>query len=147
LARLPLARPLGLARSFRGFPSRSIDPLPGFGSEDRQLFHHELRFPDCADHVRAGGAIPVLRHALAGMAAPALYVSAVRKIAPAYPAQLVLVQPRFARAVDHVAVVEHETGAIRVPEIFKAGNLHLVSWLALVQVVDHVRPGIKPNKI
>ena len=54
------------------------------------------------------------------------------EVASVDPAQFVFVQPRFARAVDKVAVIEHETGAIGVPEIFKAGNLHLVSWLAFV---------------
>ena len=34
-----------------------------------------------------------------------------------------------------------------MPEIFKTCNLHLASWLALVQVVDHLRPSIKPDKI
>src|SRR6266705_6638010 len=63
----------------------SINPFAVFGSEDRQLFHHELRFSDRADHVRSGGAIPLPRHALASMAAPTPHVSAVREIAPVDP--------------------------------------------------------------
>ncbi len=97
-------RAFGLPSSFVICASsfRSVHPLPVFGSEDWQLFHHELRFADCADHVRAGGAIPLLRHALAGMAAPAPHVGAVREIAPVNPGQLVFVQPRFACAVDEL---------------------------------------------
>src|SRR6516162_2006707 len=57
-----------------------VDPLPVFGSEDRQFFHHELRFSDCANHVRAGGLIPLLRHALASVAAPALHIRALHEI-------------------------------------------------------------------
>src|SRR6266516_408072 len=98
-----------------------IDPLAAFGNENRQFFHHELRFPKGADHVCAGGTIPFLRRALAGMAAPTLDVGVTREIAPLDLGQLVLVQPRFACAVDVVAVSEHETGPIRVSEKFKIG--------------------------
>ena len=89
-----------------------INPLAVFGNENRQFFHHELGFPKRADHVRASRAIPFLRHALAGMTTPTPDVSAAREIPPIDFGQLILVQPRFASAVDIVAVIEHKTGAI-----------------------------------
>ena len=58
-----------------------IDPLAVFGSEDRQFLHHELRLANGADHVRAGGGVPFLRHLLAGVTAPTLDVCTVNKIA------------------------------------------------------------------
>ena len=57
--------------------------------------------------------------ALAGVAAPALDVSATRENAPIDFGQVVFVQPRFTRAVDVVAVIEHETRPVRMPEIFE----------------------------
>ena len=59
-----------------------IDPLAVFGSEDRQFLHHELRLANSADHMRAGGSVPFLRHLLAGVTAPTLDVCAVNKIGP-----------------------------------------------------------------
>ena len=95
----------------------------------------------------AGRAIPLLGHALAGMAAPTPDVGPVRESAPIEFAQLILVQPRFRCAVEHVAVIEHETGPIRVSEIFKAGNLHPIPRLAVVQIINHLRASMKPNEI
>src|SRR6266699_4699471 len=123
-----------------------INPLAVFGNENRQFFHHELGFPKRADHVRASRAIPFLRHALAGMAAPTFAVGITREIAPPDLAQLVLVQPRFTCAVDVIAIIEHETGPIRVSEIFKIGNFHLISRLAAVLVIDYIRARAKPNE-
>src|SRR6266568_5374749 len=124
-----------------------INPLAVFGNENRQFFHHELGFPKRADHVRASRAIPFLRHALAGMAAPTFDVGITREIAPPDLAQLVLVQPRFTCAVDVIAIIEHETGPIRVSEIFKIGNLYLVSRLAMIQIIDHLRARVKPDEV
>ena len=56
---------------------------------------------------------------LAGVAAPALDVSAARENTPIDLFQIVFVQPGFTSAFDVVAVIEHETRAIRVPEIFE----------------------------
>src|ERR1700730_4944622 len=56
-----------------------VYPLAVSRSEDRQLLHHELRFADGANHMRAGGAVPFFRHAFAGVAPPALNERAVRE--------------------------------------------------------------------
>ena len=89
-----------------------IHPLAALGNEDWQFFHHELSFSERADHVRAGGAVPFLGHALAGMTTPTLDIGATREIPPVNLGQLALVQPRFAGAIDVAAVVEHETSPV-----------------------------------
>ena len=48
---------------------------------------------------------------LAGVAAPALDVSATSENPPIDFGQIVFVQPGFTGALDIVAVIEHETGA------------------------------------
>ena len=73
--------------------SRSVHPLAVLGSENGQFFHHELRFADGADHVRARGRIPFLREAFAGVAAPTFDESTAGEDAPVDLGQLVLVQP------------------------------------------------------
>src|SRR5260370_31302807 len=87
----------------------SVHPLAALRNKDRQFLHHELRFSKRADHMGACGPIPFLRHALADMATPTPDVSAAREIPPIDFGQLILVQPRFAGAVDVVAVIEHKT--------------------------------------
>lgn len=59
-----------------------IHPLAAVRDENRQLIHHELRFTGGSNHVRAGRAIPFLRHALTGMAAPTPDVRVMCEIAP-----------------------------------------------------------------
>src|SRR6266568_5670906 len=107
-----------------------IHPLTTVGNEDRQFLHHELRFPNGTNHVRARGAVPFLGHALAGMTAPTPDVSAAREIAPIDLGQLVLVQPRFTGTIDVVAVIEHETSPVRMSKIFKVGDFYLIARLA-----------------
>ena len=124
-----------------------INPLAVLRSEDRQFFHHELGLTDGANHVGAGRCVPFLGHALAGVAAPALDVGVARESAPIDFGQVVFVQPGFTRAIDVVAVIEHETSAVRMPEIFEIRDLHLVSRLPVVQIVDDllVRDQTKPD--
>src|SRR4029077_4332656 len=98
-------------------------------------------------HVRAGGAVPFLRHLFAGVAAPTLDVSATGKNAAADLWQTGGVEPRFTCAVDVVAVIEHETGAVGMPEIFETSYLQAFAVLAVVQVVDHVAPVLKINQV
>ena len=99
-----------------------VHPPAVVGSEDRQFFHHELGLADGANHACPGRRVPLLGHFLAGVAAPALDVSATSEDATIDFGQVVIVQPRFTSALDVVAVIEHETGAIRVPEIFKPSD-------------------------
>jgi hypothetical protein len=42
------------------------------------------------------------------------------------------VKPGFAGAIDVIAVIEHETSAVRMPEVFEIHNLHLVARLAII---------------
>src|SRR5204863_2281581 len=109
-----------------------INPLDAFGNKDWQFYHHELGFANGANHARAGRGIPFFRHLFAGVAAPAFDVRVARESPPINFRQLAIVQPRFTSAVDVVAVIEHETGAVRVPEIFKATDLYLIARLTLV---------------
>src|SRR6266496_945069 len=81
------------------------------------------------------------------MAAPALDIGAPREITPIDLGQLVLVQPRFTGAVDVVAVIEHETGPVRMSKIFKVGDFYLIARLAVVQIIDHLGARVKPNEI
>src|SRR5260370_24057181 len=89
-----------------------IHPLAAFGNEDRQFFHHELGFAKCADHMRAGRYVPFPRHLLAGVAAPALHVSAACENTAIDFCRVVFVQPGFTSAVNVVAVVKHETRTV-----------------------------------
>src|SRR5262249_60439297 len=111
----PASRSLAFwaARPFRGFSRCSIDPPAVFGNQDRQFFHHELGLADGTNHSGAGRGVPFLRHALAGVAAPALDISMTGESTAINFSQVVFVQPRFTSAVYVVAVVEHETGAVR----------------------------------
>ena len=61
--------------------------------------------------------------------------------------ELVLVQERFGRAIDHTAVVEHETGAVRVPEELEVGDLNLAPRLPVVQVIDDVVAVFEPDEV
>ena len=96
-----------------------VHPPAVVRNEDRQFFHHELRLPDGSDHACPSGGVPFLGHFLAGVAAPALNVGVAGENPAIDFGQVVIVQPGFTRALDVVAVIEHETGAVRVPEIFK----------------------------
>ena len=69
-------------------------------------------FADRADHALAGGTAPFLGHALGGVAAPAFDEGVAGEDASLDAAEFVLVEPAFGAAVDFVAVVEHETGAV-----------------------------------
>jgi hypothetical protein len=124
-----------------------IHPSAVLRSEDRQFFHHELSLTDGADHVGAGRCVPFLGHALAGVAAPTLYVSATREGTTIDLFQVVFVQPGFTRAIDVVAVIEHETRAVRMPEKFETRDLHLVSRLPVVQIVNYLLARAEPNEI
>ncbi len=99
-----------------------VHPPAIIRSEDRQFFHHELGFADGANHACPSSRVPLPGHFLAGVAAPALDVSATSEDATIDFGQVVIVQPGFTSALDVIAVIEHETGAIRVPEIFKPSD-------------------------
>ena len=99
-----------------------IHPPAIIRSEDRQFFHHKLGLSNCSDHTDPCGGVPFFRHFLAGVAAPALNVRMAVEDPPIDFGQVVIVQPGFTSAFDVVAVIEHETGAIRVPEIFKPSD-------------------------
>src|SRR4030095_12394489 len=112
--------------------SFSINPLVRRRNEHRQFFHHVLRLSDGADHTDACGGVPFFRHFSPGMAAPALGVGAAGENVTVDLRQLAIMQPRLAGALDVIAVIEHETRPVRVSEIFKANDLHLISRLAVV---------------
>ena len=97
-----------------------IHPLAAVGNEDREFFHHELGFAERADHVRARGRMPFLRHLFASVATPAFDEGISRKNATFDLRQLAVVQPGFACAIDIIAVIEHETGPVRVPKYSKS---------------------------
>ena len=61
--------------------------------------------------------------------------------------QLRFVQPRFRRAVDHVAVVEKETGFVGVPEKFETRYFDLVSRYSVVQIIDHVAAAVEVDQL
>src|SRR5207302_2477131 len=87
-------------------------PFAARRSENGKFLHHELSFPEGADHFCAGGAIPPLTHLFAGVAAPALDVSVAREDRAVDLSELGFVKERFRRAVDVAAVIEHETGFV-----------------------------------
>src|SRR4029077_16206112 len=86
------------------------DPLATGRCEDRQFFHHILRLAERADHAGPGRRVPPGAHLLAGMTAPALNISVTGENKGFDLAKVLFVQPRFAGAVDVVAVIEHEAG-------------------------------------
>ena len=61
--------------------------------------------------------------------------------------QIVFVQPRFRRAVEVVAIIEHETGLVRMPEIFEPGDLHLIARLAVVQIINDILAAAKQTRL
>ena len=61
--------------------------------------------------------------------------------------QIAVVKPGFTGAIDVVAVIEHETSAVRVAEILEIGDLHLVSRLAIINVIDDLLAWPKPDQI
>src|SRR6266550_1536055 len=124
-----------------------IHPSAVLRSEDWQFFHHELGLADRANHVCPSRGVPFLRHALAGVAAPALDVSTAREGTAIDLFQIVFVQPGFTSAIDVVAVIEHETSAVRMPEKFEIDDLHLVPRLSIVDIIDDLVSGTKPNQI
>ena len=96
-----------------------VHPPAVLRNEDRQFFHHELGLADGANHACPSSRVPLPGHFLAGVAAPALDVGAASENPPIDFGQVVFVQPGFTGALDIVAVIEHETGPVRVPEIFE----------------------------
>src|SRR5882724_3403780 len=118
-----------------------IHPSAVLRSEDWQFFHHELGLADRANHARPGRGVPFFRHFLAGMATPALHIGVARESAPIDFGQVAIVQPRFTSTVDVVAVIEHETSPVRMPEIFKIDDLHLVPRLSIVDIIDDLVSG------
>src|SRR5947208_15429967 len=126
---------------------RLVHPPAAVGNQNWQFFHHELRLTEGADHVRAGRCEPFLRHFLTGMTAPALDICVTREDSSIDFSKIAVVQPGLTSAFNVVAVIEHEAGAVRMAEIFKANDFHLVTRLAAVQVVDHFVPGTEPNQV
>ena len=116
-------------------------------NEDRQFFHHELGLADGANHACPSGPVPLPGHALASVAAPALDVSATSEDATIDLCQIVFVQPGFTGTFDIVAVIEHETRPVRMAEIFETRDLHLISRLPVVQIVNDFLARAKPNEI
>ena len=124
-----------------------VNPPAILRNEDRQFFHHELSFADGADHACPGRGVPLFRHFLAGVATPALHIGVAGESASIDFGQVVIVQPRFASTVDIVAVIEHETSAVRMPEKFETDDLHLISRLPVVQIVNDFLARAEPNEI
>src|SRR4030095_6571163 len=124
-----------------------VCPPAALRNEDRQFFHHELSFANGANHARPGRCEPLFRHFLPGVATPALHIGVARESASIDFGQVVIVQPRFASTVDVVAVIEHETSAVRMPEIFEIHDLELVSRLSVVDIIDDLMSRAKPNQI
>src|SRR5207302_4333486 len=122
-------------------------PFAARRSENGKFLHHELSCPEGADHLCAGGAIPPLAHFLTGVAAPALDVSVARKNGAVDLPQLRFVEKRLGRAVDVAAVIEHETGFVRVTKKFEARDFQLMTVFTFVQVIDHVIAVLKPNEV
>ena len=100
-----------------------------------------------APHIGMPVAAFHFRHALAGVTAPALHVSAARKSMPIKLHQLRFVQPRFRRAVEHVAVIEHETRLVRMAEVFEARDLQFAARMSIINVVDDVAAVAKINQV
>ena len=46
-----------------------------------------------------------------------------------------------------IAIIEHETGPVRVPKYSKSAIFNLISRLAVVQVINHFGAGVKPNEV
>ena len=109
-----------------------VRPLPARRGDDRQFIRHVLRFADDSPHAQTGRIAPFLRHHFAGVTAPAPHRRVAGKDAAIDLRELTLMQERFRRAVDVAAVVEHETGFVRVSEIFQKGDLHLIARLPII---------------
>src|SRR5207237_496813 len=122
-------------------------PFAARRSENGKFLHHELSFPEGADHFCDGGAIPPLAHFLAGVAAPALDVSVAREDRAPNLTQLGFVQERFRRAVYVAAVIEHKAGFVRVTKKFKPRHLLTFAVTSGVQIIDNVVAVLKPNEI
>src|SRR5450432_3616540 len=105
------------------------------------------RLSDRADHFHAGGIVELLAHALARVAAPALHVGLWRPDAPAQAGQFILLHPGLGATVHLVAVIEHETRAVRVAEKFEPDNLHAAARFAAVEIVKHLPTGVEPDEI
>ena len=81
------------------------------------------------------------------MTAPTLNVGVARENPPIDFGKIVFVQPGFTGAFDIVAVIEHETRPVRMPEIFETRDLHLVSRLPAVQIINDFLARAEPNEI
>src|SRR5438094_5262127 len=97
-------------------------PFAARRSENGKFLHHELSFPEGADHFCAGGAVPPLAHFLAGVAAPALDVSVAREDVAVNLAPLGFVKEGFRRAVYVAVVVEHVPGLVVVSKKFNPSH-------------------------
>src|SRR5437899_2865283 len=122
-------------------------PFAARRSENGKFLHHELSFPEGADHFCARGAVPPLAHFLAGVAAPALDVSVAREDRAPNLTQLGFVEERFRRAVYVAAVIEHEAGFVRVTKKFKPRHLLTFAVTSGVQIIDNVVAVLKPNEV
>ena len=102
---------------------------------------------DGPDHVLAGGLPPKGTHALARMATPALDEGMGSEDGAVDLLKLGFVQAGLGAAVDFIAVVEHEAGAVGVAEVFEVGNLDGVTGLSGVQVVDQLLGGVEEDEL
>src|SRR3954464_7618170 len=117
----------------------AIDPLRAdtvLTDDDRQLVHHVLGLANYAPHRDAGRGHKFLRHAFAGVAAPALGEGAPGENAAVDFAKLIFVQPRFACALDVAAVVEHEALRVGMAEVFEVCHLQAVPRLPGIEIID-----------
>src|SRR4030095_10842533 len=73
----------------------SVDPPTVLRNEDRQFFHHELSLADGADHAGPGRGVPFLRHFLAGVATPTLYIGVGAQSAPRAVGVVVVLAARY----------------------------------------------------
>ena len=143
----PARSPSRACPSISRLPEPINHPSAALRDENRQFFHHELSLTECANHARAGSGIPLFRHLFARMTTPALAISMLRECVAIDFRQIAVVQPGFTGAIDVVAVIEHETSAVRVAEIFEIHDLHPVSRLAIINVIDDLLARAKPDQI
>ena len=134
-------------KTFRVWYESAGPTAAGKGRQPFVAIHDRVvGLADGADHGDAGGAFPFLRHALAGVAAPAFDQSLRGEDAAVDAAEFVFVQPRLRGAVDLVAVIEHESRFVAVQEPVEAGDFDRIAGLSGVEVVDHGIRRAEPNE-
>lgn len=102
---------------------------------------------DGADHALSGGLAPKGTHAFTGVAAPALDEGTGSEVGAIDLSEFGFVKPSLGAAVNLVAVIEHEAGAVGVAEVFEIGDLDAVARLSRIEVVDELLLGVEENQV